>query len=76
MCFDCREIINSVRDLNEARRLLPSTAMKLILAAGIYLVMGAVLALGIVLAVKGTIWFLIISFLVFVVAFGKIGCLH
>jgi hypothetical protein len=50
--------------------------MKLILAAGIYLVMGAVLALGIVLAVKGTIWFLIISFLVFVVAFGKIGCLH
>ena len=50
--------------------------MKLILAVLVYLLMGAVLATGIVLAVKGTLWVLIISLLLFAVVFGKVGCLH
>ena len=37
--------------------------------------MGVVLGLGCVLAGKGSPWLLIVSSLILVVAFGKIGCL-
>lgn len=37
--------------------------------------MGAVLGLGCVLAGKGSPWLLIVSSLILMVAFGKIGCL-
>ena len=50
--------------------------MKLLYAVLIYLVMGAVLGLGIVLAVKGSLWLLILSLIAFIIAFGRIGCLH
>ena len=41
-----------------------------------YLAIAAVLGWGILVAVhKGNYWLLAISFVVYVVAFGKIGCL-
>jgi hypothetical protein len=40
-----------------------------------YLAIGFVLGWGILQAVKGNFWFLGIAALVYVVAFGKIGCL-
>ena len=41
-----------------------------------YLVIGAVLGWGILLAARdGNIWVLAVSFLVYVVAFARIGCL-
>jgi len=41
-----------------------------------YVVIGAVLGLGILLAVRdGNLWVLAISFLVYVIAFARIGCL-
>lgn len=49
--------------------------MKFLAAIAVYLLTGAVLAGGILQAVKGNLWFLVIGFLVFVVALGKIGCL-
>ena len=49
--------------------------MKLALAALVYLVLALVLCTGIVLTVAGKPWLLIIAFLLYVVAFGKIGCL-
>ena len=54
-------------------KLTPS--MKLALAALVYLVVALVLGLGILLLVAGKPWPLIIAFLVYVVAFSKIGCL-
>ena len=49
--------------------------MKLFLAIVAYLVIGLFLGWGILLAVKGNLWLLIASLVVYVVAFGKIGCL-
>ena len=49
--------------------------MKFLLAVIAYLVIGTVLGLGILQAVKGNPWLLIISIVVYVVAFAKIGCL-
>ncbi|HTY86017.1 MAG TPA: hypothetical protein VMB80_01010 [Candidatus Acidoferrum sp.] len=49
--------------------------MKLALAGLIYLVLAAVLCTGILLMVAGNPWPLLISFVLYVVAFGKIGCL-
>ena len=54
-------------------KLTPS--MKLALAALVYSVIALVLGLGILLLVAGKPWPLIIAFLVYVVAFSKIGCL-
>jgi hypothetical protein len=42
--------------------------MKLLCAVLIYLGMGAALALGIILAVKGSLWLLILSVLAFFIA--------
>ena len=49
--------------------------MKFLLAILAYLLIGAVLGWGILLAVKGNLWLLIVSFLAYAVAFGKLGCL-
>jgi hypothetical protein len=49
--------------------------MNFFLAIVAYLVIGAVLGLGILLAAKGNLWLLIISFIAYVVLFAKIGCL-
>jgi hypothetical protein len=49
--------------------------MKFLLAMLVWLIMGAVIATGILMAVKGTIWLLILSLLCFVVLVAKIGCL-
>ena len=49
--------------------------MKFLLAILAYLLIGGVLGWGILLAVKGNYWLLIVGFLAYVVAFGKLGCL-
>jgi hypothetical protein len=49
--------------------------MKFILGIVAYLVMGLVLGAGILMAAKGKPLLLIVGFLAYVVAFGKIGCL-
>lgn len=49
--------------------------MKFLAAILAYLVIGLVLGWGILLAVKGNAWLLIVSFLAYVILFGKIGCL-
>ena len=49
--------------------------MKLVLAVVVYLVIGLILGAGIFLAAaKGSPWVLIVGALVYIVAFGKIGC--
>jgi hypothetical protein len=50
--------------------------MKLFYAFLVYFLMGAVLGLGVVMAVKGSLWLLVVAFLAYVIAFAKIGCLH
>lgn len=49
--------------------------MKFLGAIIAYLVIGGVLGWGIVLAVKGSLWFLAVAVLVYIVAFAKLGCL-
>ncbi len=49
--------------------------MKFLLAILAYLLIGLVLGWGILLAVHGNPWLLILGFLAYVVAFGKLGCL-
>lgn len=49
--------------------------MKLFYAFVVYLLIGLVLGLGIYLAVKGSIWFLILGLVAYIVAFARIGCL-
>jgi hypothetical protein len=54
---------------------LPSEPMKLALAVLAYGVMAAILGTGILfLTWTGKPWLLIVAFIAFVVAFGKIGC--
>lgn len=50
-------------------------AMKLALAVLTYLIMAAILGAGIFLAAVGKPLFLIIAFIAFVVAFGRLGCM-
>ena len=49
--------------------------MKLFSAVVIYLIIGLILGWGMLLAAKGSWWFLIAGFVAYVIAFGKIGCL-
>jgi hypothetical protein len=49
--------------------------MKFLMAIVAYLFIGAVLGWGILLTVKGDPWVLIVGFLVYVLAFAKLGCL-
>ena len=50
-------------------------AMKFALAILVYLLMAAILGAGILLVVAGKPLFLIIAFIAFVVAFGRLGCM-
>jgi hypothetical protein len=49
--------------------------MKLALAVLVYLIIASILGAGILLLVAGKPWFLVIAFIAFVVAFGKLGCM-
>jgi hypothetical protein len=49
--------------------------MKFALAILVYLVIASILGAGILLVVAGKPLFLIIAFIAFVVAFGKLGCM-
>lgn len=49
--------------------------MKLFWAIIAYLVIGVFLGAGLILTMKGNPWLLVIGFIAYVVAFGKIGCL-
>ena len=48
--------------------------MKLFLAVFVYLLIGAILGWGILLMMAGKPWLLIAAFVVYVLAFAKIGC--
>lgn len=50
-------------------------AMKFVAAIAVYLLIGLVLGWGILLAVKGSLWFLFAGTLAYVLAFAKLGCL-
>jgi hypothetical protein len=49
--------------------------MKLLWAILAYVVIGIILGWGLILTMKGNPWLLVISFIGYVIAFGKIGCL-
>jgi hypothetical protein len=49
--------------------------MKFYLSIFAYLVISALLGWGILLTFKGNPWLLIVGFLAYAVAFGKLGCL-
>ena len=49
--------------------------MKLLLAILVYAIIGLILGWGMLLAAKGSWWFLVAGIIVYVIAFGKIGCL-
>ena len=49
--------------------------MKLALAVLVYSIMALILGAGILLATAGNPLFLIIAFIAFCVAFGKLGCM-
>ena len=48
--------------------------MKFALAILVYLLIGFVLSWGILLTVHGKPWFLVVALVVYIVAFGKLGC--
>jgi hypothetical protein len=48
--------------------------MKLLCAFAVWIGMGTVLGAGILMAVNGNPWLLIVGFIGFAVAVGKIGC--
>ena len=49
--------------------------MKFALAILVYFLIAVVLGAGILLTVAGKPWFLIAALIVYVVAFGRIGCM-
>ena len=49
--------------------------MKFLAAIAVYLLIGVVLGWGILLAMKGSLWFLIVGLLAYIIAFAKLGCL-
>jgi hypothetical protein len=49
--------------------------MKLFLAVFVYLLIGAVLGWGILLMIAGKPWLLIVAFVVYALAFARIGCI-
>lgn len=49
--------------------------MKFALGILVYLLIGLVLGVGILLAATGKPWFLLVAFVAYAVAFGKIGCM-
>ena len=61
--------------LESGRKGIRITAMKLILAIAVWLMMGVLISAGLILALHGSPWLLIISLLGFVLGVAKIGCL-
>jgi hypothetical protein len=61
--------------LNPIGKPLNSAAMNFVYASLAWVVIGIILGVGILLAVKGSLWLLILSFLGFIFAVAKIGCL-
>lgn len=49
--------------------------MKLCLAIVVYVIIGLLLGWGMLLAAKGSWWFLIAGFIAYLVLFAKFGCL-
>lgn len=49
--------------------------MKLIFVMFVWMLMALLLVGGVVLAVKGTLWLLVVGLVAFVLAIAKIGCL-
>jgi hypothetical protein len=49
--------------------------MKFIASVVVYLLIGAVIGWGILMAMKGNLWFLIVSLVVYLAAVAKLGCL-
>ncbi len=49
--------------------------MKFWTAILVYLLMGFVLGCGVLLTVRGNPWLLIVSFVVYAIAFARLGCL-
>lgn len=49
--------------------------MKFLLAILVWVIMGVVIGAGILLAMKGTLWLLLVSLLAFILMVAKIGCL-
>jgi hypothetical protein len=64
-----------IEQLAPADKNLIIIVMKLALAVLVYVLIGVVLGAGILLTVAGKPWFLIAAIIVYVVAFGKIGCM-
>lgn len=50
-------------------------AMKFLAAVLVYLLIAAALGWGILLAMKGSMWFLAAAVAVYVIVFAKVGCL-
>lgn len=48
--------------------------MKFFLASVVWVIFALAIGIGMVLAVKGSVWLLIISVLAFIIIVGKIGC--
>ena len=49
--------------------------MKFYAAIAVYLFIGFALAWGILLAAKGSLWFLVAGLLAYILALAKLGCL-
>ena len=68
-------MICSGNGLRARTKSLEFAPMKLALAVLVYLIMALILGAGILLATAGKPLFLIIAFIAFVVAFGRLGCM-
>ena len=49
-------------------------AMKFFAAIAVYLLLGVALGWGLLLAVKGSLWFLVAGLVVYVLLLAKLGC--
>ena len=61
--------------LRPAAKTVKRMPMKLALAVLVYLLMGLVLSVGILLLLAGKPWFLLAALAIYIVAFGRIGCI-
>ena len=61
--------------MREPRVAISIAGMKFLMGILAYVLIGLVLGAGMLMAVKGKPWLLIVGFIAYVVAFGKIGCL-
>lgn len=70
-----REAFSGNAGLRRTSGIARISSMRLFLAVFVYLLIGAVLGWGVLLMMAGKPWLLIAAFVVYVVAFAKIGCL-